>query len=421
VVAQASAVAGKTNLVVRRQFFSWQELEASDYPTYIANLRDIGCPEQTIRDIIIADVNALYARKRATELVTAEQQWWRSEADTNVLLTASQKAQELDEERRALLTRLLGIHWESGDLVNLPRPSRAAVVLDGPVLGVLPIETKQALQEVSMRSTDRMQAYLDAQQQAGKDPDPAELAKLRQQTRDELARILSPGPLEEFLLRYSQNANDLRAEFGQLRYFNATPDEFRAIFRATDAIDQQIQLVAGTDPNILQQRNSLENQREAAIKNALGPKRYEEYRLLHDPLYREAVATATEEGTPEAARSIYMINLAAVEQANSIRGNTNLTAEQKNIELKQLETDQLKANVLASGQDVPPEPPMPSPPTPRRTYVVRPGDSAAVVSMMFGVPLGAIRQANPNLDLNRLRPGDIVVIPQNALSPGTGP
>src|SRR6266850_7173947 len=53
----------KTNVVVRRQFFSWRELESSDYSTYIANLRDIGCPEQTIRDIIVADVNQLYAQK----------------------------------------------------------------------------------------------------------------------------------------------------------------------------------------------------------------------------------------------------------------------------------------------------------------------------------------------------------------------
>src|SRR6266498_4352074 len=71
--AHAVQSTGRTNVVVRRQFFSWREVESADYPTYIANLRDIGCPEQTIRDIIIADVNGLYARKRAMELVTGEQ------------------------------------------------------------------------------------------------------------------------------------------------------------------------------------------------------------------------------------------------------------------------------------------------------------------------------------------------------------
>ena len=52
----------RTNVLVRRQYFSWSQVESADYPTYIANLRSIGCPEQTIRDIIIADVNALYAQ-----------------------------------------------------------------------------------------------------------------------------------------------------------------------------------------------------------------------------------------------------------------------------------------------------------------------------------------------------------------------
>src|SRR5882762_9893333 len=196
---------GRTNFVVRRQIFSWRELESTDYPTYVANLREIGCPEQTIRDIIIADVNALYARKRATELVTADQQWWRSEPDTNVIQVAAEKARALEDERKALLARLLGTAWESGDLVNLPRPSRAGIALDGPVLGTLPAETKQAIQDVSLRSQDRMQTYLEAQRRDGKNPDPLELAKLRLQTRTELQHLLSPPQLEEFLLRYSQD------------------------------------------------------------------------------------------------------------------------------------------------------------------------------------------------------------------------
>src|SRR5262245_24297105 len=81
----------KTNVVVRRQFFAWQQLESPDYTTYISNLRDIGCPEQTIRDIIIADVNAMYTRRRSTEVFTADQQWWRTEPDSNLVAIAYEK------------------------------------------------------------------------------------------------------------------------------------------------------------------------------------------------------------------------------------------------------------------------------------------------------------------------------------------
>ncbi len=41
--------------------FDWSQIESADYRVYVANLRRIGCPEQTVRDIITADVHALYA------------------------------------------------------------------------------------------------------------------------------------------------------------------------------------------------------------------------------------------------------------------------------------------------------------------------------------------------------------------------
>src|SRR5262249_15991041 len=139
----------KTNVVVRRQFFSWQQVESDDYPSYVANLRDIGCPEQTIRDIIIADVNAVYARKRATDVMISDQQWWRAEPDTNGTQAAAARLRELDEERRTLLTQLLGPNWETGDQISLPRPSRPGLNLDGAVLGALPNDVKQSVQEIS--------------------------------------------------------------------------------------------------------------------------------------------------------------------------------------------------------------------------------------------------------------------------------
>ncbi len=421
---QTSAVQTTTNFVARRLLLTWQQIESEDYPTYIANLRLIGCPEQTIRDIIIADINALFARRRATELVTPEQQWWRPEPDTNVVLAAAEKARELEGEREALLTRLLGTNWETGDLVSLPRPSRPGVALDGPVLGTLAPETKQAIQEVSVQSQDRMAAYMEAQRAAGKEPDPVEMAKLRQQTRDDLARVLSPPELEEFLLRYSQNANDLRADFGQLRFFNATPDEFRAVFRATDALDQKIELLAdATDQGSLDARKALEAQRANAIKLALGPERYQEYQMLHDPVYRDAVATADEAGTPDAAQAIYAINLATLAEQNRINADTNLTAEQKSVALKRVELQQLQANTVAAGQELPPDeaPPPPPPPQPKKVYVLGPGDSAATLAVMYGLPVSAIKAANPKVDFNRLKPGVAITIPPTPWTPAGSP
>lgn len=402
----------RTNVIVRRQFFSWREVESDDYPTYIANLRDIGCPEQTIRDIIIADVNSLYARKRAMEIITPEQQWWRSEPDTNVLQMAAARLRDLDEERRSLLTELLGPNWETGDLVSLPRPSRAGVTLDGPVLGVLSDDIKKTVQQIAGSLETRIQAYIEAQRAAGKPADPAEVARMRQQARQELAQVLSPQQLEEYNLRYSQDANSLRGELGQLKFFNATPDEFRALFRATDTLDQQLQLLAGaTDPNSLEQRKALEDQRLNAIKIALGPERFAQYVALHDEVYRNSYAAALQADMPQAASTLYEINQATSQELARIQADTNLTAEQRSYLAKKAELDQFKATAEALGQEMPTEPAPPPKPPPMKIHVLAAGEGINFLAQLYGVQPDAIRAANPDLDFTKLKAGTSVKIP----------
>src|SRR5262249_46403294 len=57
--------------------FSWRVLESADYKQYIANLRAVGCPEQTVQDIIIAAVTKQYAaREVALNLRPAQAKPW---------------------------------------------------------------------------------------------------------------------------------------------------------------------------------------------------------------------------------------------------------------------------------------------------------------------------------------------------------
>jgi len=357
-------------------------------------------------------VNAVFARKRATELVTADQQWWRSEPDAAIVKTATARGSELDVERRALLTRLLGAGWEGGDLVNLPRPARVGVALDGPVLGIMPNDLKQTVEEISLRLQDRVAAYLEAQRQAGKPADPAELAKLRQQTRAELAQVLSPFQLEEYLLRYSQGAVALREELGQLKYFKSSADEFRAVFRATDSFDQQLALLEGaTDPNSVALRHSLIEQRTIALKNTLGVERFAQFQMLHEAGFRDAFAAAIEAGTPEAAPALYEINRASQEEMARVRSQTNLTPQQLAIELKQAELEQLKGTAQALGQELPADPLPPPKPVPQKVHVLAAGENLDFVARLYGVNPSALRAANPNFNFDKPRTGDSLSIP----------
>src|SRR6266571_2294266 len=45
------------------RLLDWRKVESEDYKKYIANLRAVGCPEKTIRDVIVADVNDLHRQR----------------------------------------------------------------------------------------------------------------------------------------------------------------------------------------------------------------------------------------------------------------------------------------------------------------------------------------------------------------------
>src|SRR5439155_13311913 len=108
----SSAVKGAesavTNKVIKR--FNWESVESPDYKQYIANLRSVGCPEETIRDILRADVIKLYEEKKKQVRKEAPQfEYWKGDDFIReVGREAWMKMISLNEERDALL-RALGI------------------------------------------------------------------------------------------------------------------------------------------------------------------------------------------------------------------------------------------------------------------------------------------------------------------------
>jgi LysM repeat protein len=95
-----------------------------------------------------------------------------------------------------------------------------------------------------------------------------------------------------------------------------------------------------------------------------------------------------------------------------------LSADQKTVELKRLELEQAQANTVAKGQDLPPEPPsIPPAIPPRKVYVLGPGDSATTIGLMYGLPASAIKEANPNVDFSKLKPGQAIIVPPSPYYP----
>lgn len=323
--------------------FTGQDVQSDAYLQYVANLRAIGCPEERVRNIIIADVNQLFDKKRLQDAITNDLPWWRADSYMgNLGGVVPQPAlhHQFEQERRELFTRLLGPEWN--EKLKVPPLSSGNVRLTGPVLGALSAEVYNTAQEICARSMERYQAYYMAQFNGGPPNDPVELARMRNQTRTDLAKIFSPEEMEEFLLRYSHNSQQLRQN---LRGFEATPEEFRKIFQAIDLIDHPIQMNYG-GPEALspKQREEYERQRDQAVQEVLPAARYQAYLQVKDPLYRQAQTMAQQYGlNAKAVPSLHQLNQSHQKRQLEITTNSALTPEQKTQAMQTLMQEQQQA------------------------------------------------------------------------------
>ena len=63
---QAIGQAAPPERIVREvERFRWSQIESDDYKEYIQNLRDIGCPEETIRNLVKQDLDKYYDQRKA--------------------------------------------------------------------------------------------------------------------------------------------------------------------------------------------------------------------------------------------------------------------------------------------------------------------------------------------------------------------
>lgn len=410
-------------VVVRRQFFSWQELESQDYPTYIKNLREIGCPEQTIRDIIIADVTEMLRQKY--QAVAPEQnpnpRWWTNRRETTPDADA-QNATRMWVERNEILAQLLGPDWAvrnrslATDSGNPRRDLILATIAINPVLRNLAEDKKQLLADVLSGPMVAPQSTADGVESW----EPATTAAAEKERWTRLETQLTPEQLEAAKLHFSQHAENWRRDLDDLPGFNTLPDEFRKIFRNTENIDAQLaRLAARVDEAATKERTALNALRETAIRSSLTPERYELYARLNDPAYLEALdAIGEQNANPQAVQLLYAINRERALEEDRIASDPTLTELQREIALKQLELDLLKAAAAALGEGMPGEAEADKPkPEPVKVHNVLSGESLERIARLYGVPPEAVRAANPNLNFDRLPAGANVNIPLRLIYP----
>jgi hypothetical protein len=338
----------KTKVVVRRENFTWDQVQSTNYATLIKNLRAIACPEQTIRDIVTSEVNRIYARRRVTEVNFPNFQWWKSAPDQSLVDAAADKLQSLEAERRDLLTGLLGEGWDAESHVVIA--ARAGITLTGPILGDLPDATKQAVLDIIAAAQQKIEAYQEAQRLQSKAVDPMQMVRLREEPLVQLASVLDPEQYEEFTLRYSPAAQQLR---DMMRSLELTPDNFRELFNnLSSIIGQPVFYYAGSDPQLLRQQQQLLAQSDAVIKATLGGPAYSAYQLNQDPAYRSSRSLAQQLSLPQSVvQPIYEINRATEAELDRIRNDDTLSNDEKVEAIAQTQVQQQQSLQQLMGPD----------------------------------------------------------------------
>lgn len=330
-----------TQTYTSTNIIGWNAVESEDYRKYIANLRAIGCPEETIRDIIIADVNELFEARRlsAGAASTNKFEYWRTGNVFAQLFDEKMisRQQELTAEKRALLKELLGVEVrEKPDLMAGFNPFET-------ILDFLPKEKQNELMELEQTFAARlMQTVKDAQS-----GDLTAMKTVQAEKEAELLRILGPDGKLEYDLRASQTSMMMRM---QMTDFQPSESEFRQMFQLRKAFDDQYGLpgMQGSKPADLEARRVAEQQLNTQMEQALGD-RYPEYKYDQAWSSSSLRGVAKEHNIPKAqALKVFEVRDVAQAEAQRVRSDPQLTQQQRETALQGLraETERSLAGLL---------------------------------------------------------------------------
>jgi hypothetical protein len=307
---------------------NWQSVETSDYKQYVQNLRSIGCPEETIYDIIVADVNTLYALRSQKVDSNALWRYWDAEDDVvSREETAHRRLRrELEKEKTALIKELLGAdaveHMKKyqlwGGEENVDRK-----------LAFLPEQKRQALKAIQHRHFEQEQEAMEWDANGVlTDQSREKIIELRKAQETELRSQLSPDELHEYDLRFSDTASHLRHE---LNGFHPTEQEFRQLYDLRKTNEEQMSASTDvSDPRVIAAREQNEQQLIQRGKDILGEARFAELTRSQDIDYQNALRLTKYFSLPEnAAAEVYALKQQQDAEVNKLRNDPNTTEEQR--------------------------------------------------------------------------------------------
>lgn len=269
-VASAPAPASKPAPVIPTlNAETWTGLATSNLADFVAHLRQEGFPPDVVRAILTAQINGKFAaRRQALDPASDSRPYWKDHGQD---LTYQAALRQLYREQRAALRELLGSEAESNDPLRDLYQNRSFTFLSPEKA----VDLRQLLQDFDERRVDAYTASADRTKIAAVDKEQAEA----------IAALLSPQELQEYKLRASNTANSLR---DMLSAFEPTEEEFRALFKLREPIEEKYGSNTGMLPSdqSMRDRSAAEREANTQFKATLSPERAEAFERTTDFNYR---------------------------------------------------------------------------------------------------------------------------------------
>ncbi len=305
--------------------FSWAQVESADYKDYIARLRTFGCPEQTIRDIITADVNKLYAPKYRVLMPGGGgvREYWK--VQPSYYSKAERERQDnlraLEKEKSALLVALLGV-----DPIKQKQKENGFVDYYERLLSFLPDEKRTVARDIHDQYERQLQKFYVGVFQD--DEERKQMRAIREQRLAALAQVLTPEELRRYDMSTSQTGTQLRYD---LDGFKPTQDEFEKIFAFRKAREEALEpIYDGNDTAAQEKRRAVQAEIDTQVKDLLGETRYAEYKRAQDYGYKELVRVLNRYELPEElAAKAYEVKTDLEGKAKQLRENSSMSSDQK--------------------------------------------------------------------------------------------
>lgn len=318
--------------------FHWSQLESTDYPTYIANLRSVACPEPVIRTLIAEELRTLYVRPTPSPATDHQSFWLSGTALRERELTDRNSTLSADASMRAVYHTLLG-----GSLPDEHGNDWAEQAINALVLGFLPRENRSEVHAWMRELEEDAEHIRQTAQHILTPADREALIQLYEQRQGDLSRLLGPAQLEELALRMGA-LHDIMDDIDDLGS-NVTADELRQLTKAHHRVAPLLwrHFADEHDLDDLLPNESKEpyaSQLERDYLRILGPDRFATWKREQDPLFRQLRSRASKANIDEAAAIVaYRTFQDATQQLAELRTDASLDLQTRAMLVRQLATE----------------------------------------------------------------------------------